>query len=307
MSESAVKVSGLHKTYGAKVAVDTVSFDVGAGEIFGILGPNGAGKTTTVESISGLRPGDGGSVRVHGVNPWADRAATTRMLGVQLQESALQPKITVGEALTLWSAFYDDPAPWEDLADRLGLLAHRTQRFENLSGGQQQRLSIALALVGRPRVAILDELTTGLDPRARRQVWELIREIRNAGTTVLLVTHGMEEAHQLCDRLAIIDAGQVRALGTPQELIGRAAAATVISFTPSAPVDLERLRDLEGVSSARTDNDRVIIEGAEDTAMIVLGHLRQQEVVAHRLRVDEGSLDSAYLDLTLDTPQEDTR
>ena len=306
MTESAVQVSGLHKKYSAKVAVANVSFDVGAGEIFGILGPNGAGKTTTVESISGLRVGDGGSIRVHGINPWTDRAATTRTVGVQLQESALQPKITVGEALRLWSAFYKDPEPWEDLAEILGLLDHRNQRFENLSGGQQQRLSIALALVGRPRVAILDELTTGLDPRARRRIWQLIREMRDAGTTVLLVTHSMEEAQQLCDRLAIIDAGKVRALGTPQELIGSAAAATVISFAPSAPIDVESLRNLDGVSSARTENGRVVVEGAEDTAAAVLTHLRQQEVSAHRLRVEEGSLDTAYLDLTLNTPQEET-
>ena len=307
MTEAAVQVRGLRKTYGAKVAVADVSFDVEAGEIFGILGPNGAGKSTIVEAIAGLRLGDSGSVSVHGVNPWTDRPATTRTIGVQLQESALQPKITVREALTLWSSFYEHPVPWEDLAEALGLLEHLDQRFSNLSGGQHQRLSIALALVGRPQVAILDELTTGLDPRARRRVWQLIRRIRDAGTTVLLVTHAMEEAHQLCDRLAIIDAGQVRALGTPQQLIETAAAATMISFTPSAPLDLQPLRDLEGVSSVRTDNGQVVIEGAEDTALAVLAHLTAQNLVARRLRVIEGSLNAAYLDLTLDATPEQTQ
>ena len=238
----AVEVERLRKTYGDKVAVEDVSFRVEPGEVFGILGPNGAGKTTTVESVCGLRVGDAGRVRVHGIDPWTDRDATTRMVGVQLQESRLQPKITVREALEMWAAFYDDPLPWSEPAERLGLVDHLDQRFGRLSGGQQQRLSIALALVGRPRVAILDELSTGLDPRARREVWSLVRDLRDHGTTVLLVTHGMEEAEELCDRVAIIDRGSVRAIGTPSELIGGAAAATVTSFEPSEPVDLVALR-----------------------------------------------------------------
>ena len=234
----AVEVERLRMTYGDKIAVEDVSFRVEPGEVFGILGPNGAGKTTTVESVCGLRVGDAGRVRVHGIDPWTDRDATTRIVGVQLQESRLQPKITVREALEMWAAFYDDPLPWSEPAERLGLVDHLDQRFGTLSGGQQQRLSIALALVGRPRVAILDELSTGLDPRARREVWSLVRDLRDRGTTVLLVTHGMEEAEELCDRVAIIDAGRVRAVGTPAELIGGAAAATVTSFEPSEPVDL---------------------------------------------------------------------
>jgi len=293
-----VEVAGLRRTYGEVVAVDDVSFSVRAGEVFGILGPNGAGKTTTVECVAGLRVGDAGSVRVHGVDPWGDHDAVTRILGVQLQESQLQPKITVVEALRLWSGFYDDPRPWDELAERLDLTSHLDRRFQDLSGGQQQRLSIALALLGRPRVAILDELSTGLDPRARRAVWQLVRDLRDDGTTVLLVTHAMEEARELCDRIAIIDAGRVRALDTPDGLIGAASAATSTSFEPSHPVDLESLRRLGGVADVRADGLRVVVEGAEETALAVLAHLAAHDVVPQRLRVAEGTLDAAYLDLT---------
>ncbi|WP_299931972.1 ABC transporter ATP-binding protein [uncultured Nocardioides sp.] len=296
----AVEVDGLRKTYADKVAVEDVSFRVEPGEVFGILGPNGAGKTTTVESVCGLRVGDAGTVRVHGIDPWTDHEAITRIVGVQLQESRMQPKLTVREALELWTAFYDDPMPWADPAERLGLVDHLDQRFGTLSGGQQQRLSIALALIGRPRVAILDELSTGLDPRARREVWSLVRDLRDRGTTVLLVTHGMEEAEALCDRVAIIDRGRVRAVGTPSDLVGGAAAATVTSFEPSEAVDLVALRELEGVADVRADAGRVTVTGAEDAAVAVLTRLASRGVVPHRLRVVDGSLDSAYLDLTLD-------
>ena len=310
MLAPAVEVEHRRTTYGDKVAVEDVSFRVEPGEVFGILGPNGAGKTTTVESVCGLRVGDAGRVRVHGVDPWTDRDETTRIVGVQLQESRLQPRITVREALEMWAAFYDDPLPWSEPAERLGLADHLDQRFGTLSGGQQQRLSIALALVGRPRVAILDELSTGLDPRARREVWSLVRDLRDRGTTVLLVTHGMEEAEELCDRVAIIDAGSVRAIGTPAELIGGAAAATVTSFEPSEPVDLVALRELEGVADVRADAGRVTVTGAEDAAVAVLARLASRGVVPHFLRVVDGSLDSAYLDLTLNstdtTPAEET-
>lgn len=304
VTDPAVVVEGLHKRYGDKVAVDDVGFTVATGEIFGILGPNGAGKTTTVESIAGLRVGDRGSVRVHGIDPWTGREDLVRILGVQLQESALQPKITVREALELWSAFYDDPVPWRELAERLGLTEHLGRRFALLSGGQQQRLSIALALVGRPRVAILDELSTGLDPRARREVWQLVRDLRASGVTVLLVTHSMEEAQQLCDRIAIIHSGRVRALGTPEELAGSGSVATITTFQTSVPPDLAMLRALDGVVGARLDGDQVVVEGGEDVVLTVLGALATQQLVPERLRVAAGSLDTAYLDLTDDTPVE---
>jgi ABC-2 type transport system ATP-binding protein len=304
MTTAAVVVEDLRKRYGDKVAVAEIGFSVTEGEIFGILGPNGAGKTTTVECVAGLRTGDAGTVRVHGIDPWRDRSGLTRVLGIQLQESRLQAKITVREALELWTSFYDDPAPWPDLAERLGLTEHLGRRFGKLSGGQQQRLSIALALLGRPRVAVLDELSTGLDPRARRQVWQLVRDIRDQGTTVLLVTHAMEEAQELCDRIAIVDRGRIAALDTPDGLIRAAGGATQTSFVPSAPTDLQSLRELPGVLAVRREADRVLVEGVEDTALAVLAALAAQQVVPHCLRVANGSLDAAYLDLTDDATKE---
>lgn len=294
----AVVVEGLRKTYGAKVAVADVSLSVERGEVFGILGPNGAGKTTTVEAIAGLRRGDAGRVRVLGIDPWTERKALTRVVGFQLQESRLQEKISVREAFELWTSAYDDPVPWRGLAERLGLTDHLGQRFGKLSGGQQQRLSIGLALVGRPQVAILDELSTGLDPHARREVWDVVRDLRDSGVTVLLVTHSMEEAQLLCDRIAIVQAGRVRALDTPDGLIRSATSATVISFRSDHPVDLESLRSIEGVSGARSDGGRIVVEGAEDSVLAVLGWLGRHDVVPHGLRVVDGTLDAAYLDLT---------
>lgn len=287
----------LRKTYGDTIAVDDVSLTVHRGEIFGILGPNGAGKTTTVELIAGIRAPDAGNIRVYGLDPISERRETTRVVGIQLQESRLQPKITVREALQLWSAFYDDPEPWPELADRLGLNGLLDQQFRTLSGGQQQRLSIALALVGRPKVAILDELTTGLDPQARREVWQLIRDVRERGMTVLLVTHAMEEAQGLCDRIAIINGGRVRVLDTPDGLIGRAATATITSFVGESAVDLQTLREIPGVAAVRRDAGRIVVEGTEEAPLAVLARLETHGVTPRRLRIQEGTLDTAYLDL----------
>jgi ABC-2 type transport system ATP-binding protein len=298
MTDAMIRVQDLRKAYGSTVAVDDISFDVAEGEIFGILGPNGAGKTTTVESVAGLRRGDAGSVRVAGIDPWSDRDALTRVLGVQLQDSQLQPRLLVREALELWTAFYDDPFPWRQLAERLGLTPHLDQRFANLSGGQQQRLAIALALVGRPRVVILDELTTGLDPRARRDAWGLVRDVRDSGVTVVLVTHAMEEAQHLCDRVAIIDAGTVRAIDSPEGLVRGAAAATVMSFAPGRALPLEELAARSGAARVRLAGERVVVEGDDEAVLAALHWLGSHGVVPHGLRVVDGSLDDAYLDLT---------
>ena len=200
--------------------------------------------------------------------------------------------------MRLWSALYADPLPWQGLVERLGLEGHAGSKFRDLSGGQQQRLSIALALVGRPRAVILDELSTGLDPRARRDVWEIVRDLRADGVTVLLVTHSMEEAQQLCDRIAIIDGGRVTALDTPDALIAGATAATVTSFTALDPVDLEALRALGSVSSVRTDAGRIVVEGRDGAALDVIEGLRRQQVTPTGLRVVDGTLDQAYLQLT---------
>ncbi|MGA5165587.1 MULTISPECIES: ABC transporter ATP-binding protein [Streptomyces] len=294
-----ITVNGLRKAYGGRVAVADVSFAVAEGEIFGILGPNGAGKTTTVECVEGLRTPDAGTVRVAGLDPVADHREVTRLLGAQLQESELQPKITVREALELYASFHTRPADWRPLAERLGLTDHLAVRFAKLSGGQKQRLSIALALVGDPRAVVLDELTTGLDPRARRETWALIEDVRARGVTVLLVTHFMEEAQRLCDRIAVIDGGRVAALDTPAGLIRRATVSTVVSFTPSAPLDDRELAALPGAASVRTQEDgRVVVEGTDDTVEAVVSLLARHRVTAHQLRVAEATLDDAFLDLT---------
>lgn len=220
---AAITVHALHKRYGDTLAVDDVSFEVGVGEVFGLLGRNGAGKTTTVETIAGLRTPDRGSVEVLGLDPHRDRDRVTQILGVQLQGAWLHGALTVTELLTLYRSFYADGADPDALLGDLGLDDQRDTRFDQLSGGQQQRLSVALALVGRPRVALLDELTTGLDPDARRATWRLIERLRDDGVTVVLVTHGMDEAERLCDRIAIVDQGRVVALGSPADLITLAA------------------------------------------------------------------------------------
>ena len=217
---------------------------------------------------------------------------------MQLQESRLQPKITVREALELWSALYDHPVPWHDLVERLGLAEKLDTRFASLSGGQQQRLSIALALVGRPRVVVLDELSTGLDPRARRDVWDVVRDLQADGVTVLLVTHSMEEAQQLCDRVAIISAGRVQALDAPDALIRGAAAATVTSFEVDEAIDLQSLRSVEGVLAVDSRAGRISVSGADGAGLAVLEQLRRQQVTPIGLRVVDGDLESAYLDLT---------
>ncbi|WP_371630642.1 ABC transporter ATP-binding protein [Streptomyces sp. NBC_00341] len=293
-----IEVDGVRKAYAGRPAVDGVSFTVEEGEIFGILGPNGAGKTTTVECVEGLRVPDSGTVRVAGLDPVADHDRVTLLLGAQLQESELQPKITVGEALELYSAFYPDPADWRALAERLGLHTKLTTRFGRLSGGQKQRLSIALALVGSPRVVVLDELTTGLDPRARRDTWELIEEVCDSGVTVLLVTHFMEEAQRLCDRIAVIDKGRLAALDTPSGLIAKAGSSTVISFTPSQPLDDDELTRLPGAASYESRNGRIVINGTDETVNAVISLLARLRITAHQLRVSEATLDDAFLDLT---------
>jgi ABC-2 type transport system ATP-binding protein len=222
-----IEVTNLRKRYGDHIAVQDVSFTVEAGEIFGIVGPNGAGKTTTVECVEGLRTADAGTVRVLGLDPRRDRSALRPRMGIQLQSSQLPDRLKVWEALDLYSSFYPNPTDWKRLMAEVGLADKRNTVFSKLSGGQKQRLSIALALIGNPRIAMLDELTTGLDPQARRDTWDLIRQVRDRGVTVVLVTHFMDEAERLCDRIAVIHAGRVAALDTPAGLIAGAAVPGV--------------------------------------------------------------------------------
>jgi ABC-2 type transport system ATP-binding protein len=290
-----IEVTNLRKRYGDTVAVRDVSFAVERGEIFGILGPNGAGKTTTVECIAGLRTPDAGTISVLGRPP--RDAELRRLVGVQLQESALPDKITVAEALELYSAFYPDPADWRALARELGLADKLGTRYAKLSGGQKQRLSIALALIGDPRIAILDELTTGLDPQARRDTWNLIEEIRDRGVTIVLVTHFMEEAERLCDRLALIDAGEVVALDTPAGLIAGIAVEQRIRFRPSRPVDEALLTALPEVDEVRRRGPQLEVVGTGNLLHAVTALLATHQITAD-LRVEQASLDDAFVRLT---------
>jgi len=228
---TAIEVERLRKQYGAKVAVDDVSFTVAEGEIFGLLGRNGAGKSSTVDCVAGLRAPDHGRIRVAGLDPRRDRRELRHLLGVQLQESALPGKLTVAEAMRLYASFYRSPADIAGLLAMLDLTEKRNTRYRVLSGGQKQRLSIALALIGRPRIAILDELTTGLDPVARRDTWQFVDNIRNQGVTIMLVTHFMTEAERLCDRVAILDRGRLAAIGTPAQLARPTLEDTFVALT----------------------------------------------------------------------------
>jgi ABC-2 type transport system ATP-binding protein len=293
-----IEVQGLHKSYGPAVAVDDVSFSVEDGEIFGILGPNGAGKTTTVECIEGLRSPDRGRIRVLGHDPRRDRAELTQLLGVQLQQSALPARLRVGEAMELYSAFYQHPADWRGLMDTLGLTGQERKPFGKLSGGQQQRLSIALALAGSPRIAVLDELTTGLDPQARRDTWQLIEDVRGGGVTIVLVTHFMEEAERLCDRVALIDAGRVVAVDTPAGLAERVDAEQRIQFRPSAGFHDSLLEGLPDIASVARHGDLVVVTGGPGALNAVTSVLARHQIIAHQLRVEQASLEDAFIALT---------
>jgi ABC-2 type transport system ATP-binding protein len=295
--QPAVTVANLVKRYGSFVAVDDVSFSVKEGEIFGIIGPNGAGKTTTVECISGLRAPDSGSITVYGMSPQRDRDKIKDLVGVQLQESALPPRLRVGEALRLFAAFYADPLDPEEVLDSLGISHLERAPFKSLSGGQKQRVSIALALVGNPKIAILDELTTGLDPEARRETWAVIERMRERGVTVILVTHFMDEAETLCDRLVLIDKGRVRALDTP-EAIAAAAGMTKVRFVPSRPVADEALYAVNGVQAVERKERYVTVTGTGDLAPALIGALATDGIQVSELEARRGNLDDAFISLT---------
>ena len=293
-----IEVVDLKKRYGDRTAVDGVSFSVEEGEIFGILGPNGAGKTTTVESIAGLRRPDAGSIRILGRDPIRDRAQLRSLVGVQLQESELPEQITVEEALDLFASFYREPASSRELLDDLGLADSRRTAYRNLSGGQKQRLSIALALVGRPRIAILDELSTGLDPQARREMWKLIESVRDRGVTVVLVTHLMEEAERLADRVAVFGEGRILALDTPAGIVSMVDPEQRLRFRPSAPIEDRLLTDLPEVRRIERTGPVVVVTGTGDLIQAVTSVLARHHIVANDLRVDQANLDDAFLALT---------
>jgi ABC-2 type transport system ATP-binding protein len=294
----AVDVTHLGKSYGSVVAVHDVSFSVAEGEIFGILGPNGAGKTTTVECLSGLREPDTGTVRLLGLDPRADKEELHRIVGVQPQDSAFPAKLRVNEIIGMYSSFYRRPADTTELLEALGLAGKRRDYYRSLSGGQRQRLSVALALIGVPRVAVLDEMTAGLDPQGRLDVWRLIGQIRDRGTTIVLVTHFMEEAERLCDRVALIDGGRIIALDTPAGLAARAQGGKTVRFIPSGPFDEGLLTGLAEVTRVERDGRHVVVTGTGELVNAVVLALHAAGVDARDVRLDAGSLEDAYLRLT---------
>jgi ABC-2 type transport system ATP-binding protein len=294
----AVRVSGLHKRYGDLVAVDDVSFAIAEGEIFGLLGPNGSGKTTTVECVQGLRHADGGALDVFGRDPRVEPRRVRELIGSQLQESALPDRIKVWEALRLFSVIDGDGGEWEPLLSEWGLESRRNAAFGDLSGGQRQRLFVALALVARPRLVVLDELTTGLDPAARRVAWDLVAAVRERGTTVLLVTHFMDEAQRLCDRVAVLLDGRVVAQGTPKALIHAAGTRSTVRFTLPTDVDLGHLERIAGVEGVTRRGDAVTVCGEGPLLARVAHALVEHGHEPADLRAELATLEDAYLALT---------
>ena len=304
---AAIEVRGLQKRYGAAVAADAMTFSVAAGEIFGIIGRNGAGKTTLVECLATLRRPDAGDVRVLGLDPMRDGRLLRSRIGVQLQSATLPDRLKVREALDLFASFYPKRRPWPHLLARLGLAESAGVAFGELSGGQKQRAFVALALVHEPEVVLLDELTTGLDPQARREIWELVRGIREGGATVLLTTHFMEEAERLCDRVAVIHRGRIVALDAPEHLVATAGARRHVSFRVDGTHDsgghgmhaLGSLGSLPTVRSVRRVDGRIIVEGRGDTLVgDVIGALAGSGIRLLDLRTEQSSLEDVFLALT---------
>lgn len=296
---SVVVVEDVVRRFGDVIAVDEVSLQVDAGEIFGIIGPNGAGKTTLLNCIEGLDRPTSGSVSVLGRHPIGDRHELTLRTGVQLQSASLPPRITVAEAMRLFSSLYDDPVPWQELLTRLGIAGRRNARVERLSGGERQRVFIALALLHKPEVVFLDELTTALDPQARLAMWDVVEEIRDDGTTVVLTTHYMEEAEHLCDRVGIIDHGRLIALDTVPALVrDHAGDATArLTLTEPLPPDVA-LEEIQAVTMARPDGRHLSVQGTGGFLQDVLAELTARDIRVSDLRATSPGLEDVFLALT---------
>jgi ABC-2 type transport system ATP-binding protein len=295
-----IQVSGIRKTYGRTVAVDEVSFEVNDGEIFGLIGPNGAGKTTTMECIEGIRKPDRGSISVLGLDPFRQVYKLQERIGVQLQQAQLQKRIKVWEAVDLWASLYRKKSiDGERLLEQLGLVDKRDAWFMNLSGGQKQRLFIALALINDPEVVFLDELTTGLDPQARRAIWELVRGIRERGKTVFLTTHLMEEAERLCDRVAIIEHGRIIDIDTPQRLVDRHCPERIVALATADPAAEERFGAIPQVESVvRSDLQFTIRGRGEDFVTEVIHCLSENRIRVTDFRMIVPNLEDVFLKLT---------
>lgn len=299
--ETIIKVEGLCKTYGATVAVDEISFDVQEGEIFGMVGPNGAGKTTTIECLEGLRKPDHGQITVLGVDPQHDGHFLHTHTGMQLQQSNLPERMKVWEALDLYSSFYPKAANWEELLMQLGLDEKRNAPFSKLSGGQKQRLFIALALLPNPQLIFLDELTTGLDPQARHAIWDLVRDVRAKGKTILLTTHYMEEAERLCDRVAILDHGRIVALDTPAALIRDLGAEERVVFSLDGTLPPAFEKAISNIGRIEIQGERVVIHGQANKVPLVsevVSQLTHLGIQFRDLRTEQPTLEDVFMKLT---------
>jgi ABC-2 type transport system ATP-binding protein len=297
--QPAIHVAAIRKAYGKTVAVDDVSFDVQPGEIFGLIGPNGAGKTTTMECVEGLRTPDRGVVSVLGLDPTRDVYALQERIGVQLQEAQLQKRIKVWEAVAFWASLYRKRADGDRLIEQLGLGDKRNAWFMTLSGGQKQRLFIALALINDPELVFLDELTTGLDPQARRAIWELVRGIRLRGKTVFLTTHLMEEAERLCDRVAIIDHGRIIDVGPPAELVRRHCPERTVVLATDDPAAPARFGAIPGVQTVTCEKSLVTIRGGTaDLVTQVIGCVAEHRMYVTDFRTELPTLEDVFLKLT---------
>lgn len=295
-----IQVYGIRKSYGRTLAVDEVSFEVNEGEIFGLIGPNGAGKTTTMECIEGLRRPDLGSISVLGLDPLRDVYKLQDRIGVQLQQAQLQKRIKVWEAVDLWASLYQKKSTdAERLLEQLGLTDKRDAWFMNLSGGQKQRLFIALALINDPELVFLDELTTGLDPQARRAIWDLVRGIRDRGKTVFLTTHLMEEAERLCDRVAIIEHGRIIDIDTPQRLVDRHCPERTVVLATEDPSAEERFKAVTGVEAVARADSRFTIRGSGDELVTeVIRCLSENRIHVTDFRTILPNLEDVFLKLT---------
>jgi ABC-2 type transport system ATP-binding protein len=294
-----VRCEEVRKSYGELRAVDGASFEVREGEIFGVIGPNGAGKTTLLECVEGLRTRDGGTVEVLGMDPERHTREVRERTGLQLQSSALPSRIKVGEALELFASFYARPADWRAVLARLGLEEKASSYVEKLSGGQRQRVFIALALINNPEVVFVDEITTGLDPQARLAVWDVIRDIRDQGSTVVMTTHFMEEAERLCDRVAIVDKGRIVALDTVPGLIGPLEAQSRVSFALDGQAPVERLEAVPEVAGVEETEGRVVVRGSgERLAQQVMATLAEADLTVRDFRSEQPSLEDVFLSLT---------
>jgi ABC-2 type transport system ATP-binding protein len=294
-----IEVSGIRKTYGSTVAVSEVSFEVGEGEIFGLIGPNGAGKTTTMECVEGVRRPDLGEISILGLNPFRDVYQLQNRIGVQLQSAQLQKRIKVWEAVDLWASLYTKSVDAKRLLEQLGLSSKRDAWFMNLSGGQKQRLFIALALINDPEVVFLDELTTGLDPQARRAIWDLVRGIRDRGKTVFMTTHLMEEAERLCDRVAIIEHGKIVEIGRPQDLVRRHCPERTVLLATDNAIAEERLRMIPTVETVTCRDSQFTLEGkGDDFVTEVIQCLSENRIRVTDFRTVLPTLEDVFLKLT---------